>query len=411
MIAFILTLTAALAEPARAAGGLRRVMPRVQTFLADARTDVRARPFVMRILVMPFINWTSLWLMICAGRWVLAVLARSTRPIRGRVLGSFLKDFLDAELPAGVCVALRLPRRVPIPVPRHPGPDGQRGGVAPIAREEPRSAATTPRGEAARAVPPLFTCAAPSPTSSFKWLGPRPSPGAMPYGDIPLASGREPPGGDRWPRVHPQARAAGRRLPAPACNGPTCVPASGEASPQGGGRSTRGGQEARGAGSGLSLSTVLLPTRSGEGEKPVPRRREVVGGVGVVELLVASTSATTSTPPPRSMDRTRASGVVVLELAVVSASAITSTLPGLGAKPLGGEQCEVDVADVPLVATFASTPTSQTADDAPTARRVSCVAIALLVHVSTATHDPQMTCTDSYTPPVMGRRFVEEDGW
>jgi hypothetical protein len=144
---------------------------------------------------------------------------------------------------------------------------------------------------------------------------------------------------------------------------------------------------------------------------PVPRRRGEAGGVGVVELLVASTSATTSTPPPSLMERTRASGVGVLEPAVVSTFAITSTLPGLGAKPLGGEQCEVDVADVPPVATFASTPTSQMADDAPTVRRGSCVAIALLVQVSAATHDSQTTCTDSYAPLVMGRRFVVEDGW
>ncbi len=143
---------------------------------------------------------------------------------------------------------------------------------------------------------------------------------------------------------------------------------------------------------------------------PMAPGREEVGGVGVGELLASSTLATTSTPPPRAMERTGASGVVVLELAFVSASAITSTLPGPGAGPLGEEPCEVGVAERFFVATSAQTSTSRTSDDAPpTAVRVSCVAIPMLLSVFRATHDPQMVYIVIPFTPGTGRMDVEGD--
>ncbi len=351
--------TVTIAGPASTESVQCCVVPHAHACLADARTDVRAPPFLMCIHVVPLIDWTSLRLEIFAGSWELTVLVRSTRPIRGRVLGSFLEICMGAGMPARCPGPLRLPRFVPAPVLCHRGPDGQRGGVAPIARAEPRSAATTPQGGAAWAVQPLDICAAPSPTSSFMRLEPCQVPGTMPNGDLPLAIDRDPPGGDRRPRFHLHARATRWRLSAPACNGLTCGSASGGASSQKGGRRTRG-EEPRGAGSGLSPSSVLLPARSGEREMPVAPGRKVAGGVGVAELLAASTSAATSTPPPRVMERTRASGVVVWEFAFASASAVTATLPGPGARPLEEEPCEVDVADLFFVATSAQTPTSRT---------------------------------------------------
>ncbi len=142
---------------------------------------------------------------------------------------------------------------------------------------------------------------------------------------------------------------------------------------------------------------------------PMAPRREEVGGVGVAELLVASTLATTSTPPPRAMACIRASGVGVLDFDFVPASAITSTLPGPGAGPLGEELCEVDVAEFCFVATSAQTPTSRTSDDAPpTAMRVSCVAILMVPLVLTATHDPPTACITIRITPGTGRRFVVE---
>ncbi len=215
----VLMLT--LAVPARTAGGQCCAVHRAVACLVDARTYVCAPPVIKRIYVVPLIDWTSLRLVICAGGWVLAALTRSTRPIRGRVLGSFTVVLVDAELPAGVPGSLRLPR-FPTPVLGHQGPVGLRGGAALVARTEPLSAVASPLGEAALAEPPLDSCAATSLASLLLRLEPSRKTGAAPSSDLPLASDRDPLGGDRRPRSHPRARAAGWRLPAPTCIGHTC---------------------------------------------------------------------------------------------------------------------------------------------------------------------------------------------
>ncbi len=169
-----------------------------------------------------------------------------------------------------------------------------------------------------------------------------------------------------------------------------------------------GGQEVTGAGGSASPSTILLPRRSTEGEELAPRSRfrneegeegepaeEVRGGemedVGVAEMDVAASSATTPTPLSRTPDRTRTLSVVVVEFAVVSICARTSTLLGPGTPPLVEETSEVGVAELRCLAIFATTSTSPADRAAPTAEEAPCVADFVVVQFSTATHDAPTT--------------------
>ncbi len=106
--------------------------------------------------------------------------------------------------------------------------------------------------------------------------------------------------------------------------------------------------------------------------------------VGVVDMAVASTSATTSTPLMSTSLFSWAVGVGVTEFVSCATSAVTSTGTATAAVPLVEENGKVGVADVLMWPVSAAT---STLPEGPTAVVPPCVADVFFFQTLLATHD------------------------